>query len=267
MSKRCCKKSGSAEGSRSIIRAVIWALVSDTICECCQQQMWNLLQGEEGWGRREFKPGLLWIDFITFPSQATQNHVHAAGTKRPPSERKPLAFQRNCILEKNQDWPLKRLGVIRGWERVTTHRGGRFGGIYSCFFSQPPLLALLRFTSWRGNLSASPSAKPSGCDRAGGVKFTGWLVADEQRSSRLELLLTQWVPAYRLDQGFWPAAGASACLLVPWHEPRAGARGSRAPEEHQSYFSGVWWYFSLVQDEVAWWSMVHLGAGAGVPHQ
>ena len=43
----------------------------------------------------------------------------------------------------------------------------------------------LRFTSWRGNLSASPSAKPSGCDRAGGVKFTGW------RMSRLELLLTQ----------------------------------------------------------------------------
>ena len=221
--------------------------------------MWNLLQGEEGWGRREFKPGLLWIDFITFPSQATQNHVHAAGTKRPPSERKPLAFQRNCILEKNQDWPLKRLGrVIRGWERVTTHRGGRFGGIYSCFFSQPPLLALLRFTSWRGNLSASPSAKPSGCDRAGGVKFTGWLVAaDEQRSSRLELLLTQWVPAYRLDQGFWPAAGASACLLVPWHEPRAGARGEPgtggAPEL-------LLWCMVILLSGAGWTCMVEYGA-------
>ena len=47
------------------------------------------------------------------------------------------------------------------------------------------LLDCAWFTSWRGNLSASPSAKPSGCDRAGGVKFTGW------RMSRLELLLTQ----------------------------------------------------------------------------
>ena len=65
------------------------------------------------------------------------------------------------------------------------------------------LLDCARFTSWRGNLSASPSAKPSGCDRAGGVKFTGW------RMSRLELLLTQWVAAYRLDQGFWPAAAAA----------------------------------------------------------
>ena len=55
--------------------------------------------------------------------------------------------------------------------------------------TDPSFFALLldcaRFTSWRGNLSASPSAKPSGCDRAGGVKFTGW------RMSRLELLLTQ----------------------------------------------------------------------------
>ena len=83
--------------------------------------------------------------FQTFPSQASKKHSHAPGTKRPSSERKPLAFQRNCILEQTKDWPLKRLGVMRGWERVTAHRGGRFGAIYP---AEELLLLLAPRLSW-----------------------------------------------------------------------------------------------------------------------
>ena len=165
---------------------------------------------------------------------------------------------------------------------------GPFAG--SLGFSQALLLVLapsqafrrlswlnLRFTSLRGNLSASPSALPSGCDRAGGVKFTGgW---DEQQTSsglscclHSEWLLTAWIKGSRRLLLLTAAGGTSQEL----------ERGALAPEpEHQSCFSPASWYVMLlrsllhwctlvylVHHGVAWWRMVHPGlAGAWVPHQ
>ena len=76
-----------------------------------------------------------------------------------------------------------------------------------------------------------------------------------------EWLLTAWIKGSgRLLALLTAAAGTSQEL----------ERGPLAPEEHQSYFSGASWYVMVLLHlllGVAWWRMVHLGAGAGVPHQ